>query len=270
LNAYVLYEFDSQPGVAYRDEIPEIRSFTTTWSEQALEADPATGGGIPTGHGCAVTGGGVQIRSSATSLVKGSMYVRLLIARQNTAYEECLCCGFVYDDKPFLSVGEHADLEMSEAVAQMNVTYQQGNAAGGAIKVEVSPGAGSSFTVLSAKALNSGTNTLELATETAAGGTLLATYVAIGSAAALVGSLPQSTTNSSSSSRLAASLTPPVVTGTQAFEIFQSAAGLQNDTLQVLMMIRVKGALPSVSKANSTNQADVTVSAGAASFAFVS
>jgi len=273
LNAYVLYEFDSQPGVAYRDEIPEIRSFTTTWSEQTLEADPATGGGIPTGHGCKVSGGGVQIRSSATSLVKGSMYVRLLIARQNTAYEECLCCGYVYDNKPFLSIGEHTDLEMSEALASMSATWQQANAAGGLVRIDIVPGAGSAFQVVWARATNSGTNTLIIQTQTATGaGELVPLLASIASGAATVATVPQTNSQAATSSSLMDSTDPSArtVSGTQSFVVRQTGAGAQNDTLQLIMLIRVKGALPTVSKANSTNEADVTVSAGAASFAFIS
>ena len=89
LDAYVIYEQPGEPGKAYKDAIPSVTSFTTDWTEQTLEGDPA--GGSP--GGCNITGGGIQLRSSATSLVKGSLYARLVVARGTTAYEECLCCG---------------------------------------------------------------------------------------------------------------------------------------------------------------------------------
>src|SRR3990167_4860472 len=102
---YVLYEQPGEPGKAYKDSVPSVTTFTTDWTESTIEGDPAGGGGQ---EGCNITGGGIYLRSSATSLVKGSMYARLVIARGNTAYEECLCCGYVYDAKPFLSVGARA------------------------------------------------------------------------------------------------------------------------------------------------------------------
>src|SRR3990170_2151725 len=160
LDAYVLYEEPGVPGKAYKDAVPSVTTFTTTWAEQTLEGDPAGGGGSGGPSGCNITGGGIYLRSSATSLVKGSMYARLVVARGNTAYEECLCCGYIYDAKPFLSVGEHGGVEMSEAVAQMDVDYDQANVAAGAVVVDVTPGAGSSFELLSARGENSGTNSL--------------------------------------------------------------------------------------------------------------
>ena len=268
LDAYVLYEYDSEPGVAYRDTIPTVSSFTTTWAEILTEGDPAGGGGggIP---GCKVVGGGVFLRSSATSLVKGSMYVRLVIARQNTAYEECLCCGYVYDAKPFLSIGEHADLEMSEAVATMDVTYQQANVGGGAVVVEIVPGAGSAFEVLRGRAINSGTNTISVETRTAAGGVPAPVHYNIASGAGTTLYFGKGKVNTAETTASSAGLGDGLTVGTEAFTVRQTGAGAQNDTFRVLITIRVKGALPTVSKANSTNPADVTVTAGAASFAFV-
>src|SRR3989304_2046748 len=41
LDAYVLYEQPGEPGKAYKDAIPSVTSFTTDWTEQPLEGDPA-------------------------------------------------------------------------------------------------------------------------------------------------------------------------------------------------------------------------------------
>src|SRR3990172_3457934 len=267
LDAYVLYEQPGEPGKAYKDAIPSVTTFTTTWVEQELEGDPS--GGSP--GGCNITGGGIQLRSSATSLVKGSLYARLVVARGNTAYEECLCCGYIYDSKPFLSVGEHADLEMSEAVATMDATWTQANVAGGAVVVEIVPGAGSSMDVLRVRAVNSGTNTLRMAAFTAAAGGEVNRYIDVASGAATNAAFPRlpGTAQTSSSAQADANVAGVRISGTQAFRVSQTGAGAQNDTIQILMEIRVRGALPTVSKANSTNQADVTVTAGAAGVAFV-
>ena len=269
LDAYVLYEQPGEPGKAYKDSVPSVTTFTTTWAESTIEGDPAGGGGQ---EGCNITGGGIQLRSSATSLVKGSLYARLVVARGNTAYEECLCCGYIYDSKPFLSVGEHADLDMSDAVATMDATWTQANVAGGAVVVEIVPGAGSSMDVLRVRAVNSGTNTLRMGAFTAAAGGEVNRYIDVASGAATNAAFPrlQGTAQTSSSAQADANVAGVRISGTQAFRVSQTGAGAQNDTIQILMEIRVRGALPTVSKANSTNQADVTVTAGAASFAFVS
>ena len=266
LDAYVVYEQPGEPGKAYKDAIPSVTSFTTDWTEQTLEGDPA--GGSP--GGCNITGGGIQLRSSATSLVKGSLYARLVVARGNTAYEECLCCGYLYDAKPFLSVGEHGGLETSEAVAFMDVTYTQANVGGGAVVVEITPGAGSSFDILDGRAVNSGTNTVRFAKYTAAGGTEIVRYVDVASGATTTGAMPRDAVGYSANTAAVISVLPPTIPGTQTARVSQTGAGGQNDTFRILITILVKGALPTVSKANSTNQADVTVTSGAATFAFVS
>ena len=196
------------------------------------------------------------------------MYARFVIARQNTAYEECLCCGYVYDAKPFLSVGEHADLEMSESIAGMDVTYTQANAAGGAVKVDILPGAGSSYEIMLARITNSGTNgIIAAAKDTSA--VEIARFKNVSSGAATTANLPLTGTDVTSSAASATS-EGRWIAGTDTLSIEQTAAGAQNDTLRITIRIRVKGALPTVSKARSTNAADVSATAGAASFAFVS
>ena len=243
-----------------------ITSFTTTWAETLVALQSVGSGGT---GGCIVTGGGMEIKPSATSLVKGSFYARFIVTR--SGMEECLCCGYLYDAKPFLAIGEHADLELGEAVALMDVTYTQANVAGGAIVVEIVPGSGNAFIVTASKVTNSGTNTLRQEIESGLAGASMNRYSELASGAGNISSVPQSAANGASSGALTASIpTPALVPGTLAWKIYHTGAGAQNDTLRVQMLIRVKGALPTVSKANSTNQADVSVTAGAASFAFVS
>ena len=269
LDAYVLYEEPGVPGKAYKDAVPSVTTFTTTWAEQTLEGDPAGGGGSGGPSGCNITGGGIYLRSSATSLVRGSLYARLVIARGNTAYEECLCCGYVYDSKPFLSVGEHADLEMSEAIAQMDVTYTQGNAAGGAVVVDIISSAGSAFEVLYGFVTNSGTNAIQIFPATSAEVRLGSVWKNVASGAATKAGFP-SVLPSATASDGDGTPNLMLIVGTDELVIQQTGAGAQNDTFRISINIRVKGALPTVSKARSTNQADVTVTSGAASFAFIS
>ena len=247
-----------------------LTSFTTTWVETATDSQVPSSGGT---GGCIVVGGGIQIRPSATSLVKGSFYARFVVQRGGPLFEECLCCGYLYDAKPFLAIGEHADLEMSEAVAFMDATWTQANVAGGAVRVDIVPGAGSSITALYAGATNSGTNAILSRVMTAlASGAEVVRLQSIGSGAGTIAFLAAGAAGTNSTNTSQGGFGPGglPVAGTQTLQIGQTGAGAQNDTFRLLITVRVKGALPTVSKANSTNQADVTVTAGAASFAFIS
>ena len=83
-----------------------LTTFTTTRVETATDSQVPSSGGT---GGCIVVGGGMQIRPSATALKRGAFYARFVVQRGGPLFEECLCCGYLYDAKPFLSVGEHVE-----------------------------------------------------------------------------------------------------------------------------------------------------------------
>jgi len=267
LDAFVLYEYDKEPGRAYKETVSTITSFTTNWSEVELEGDPAGGGSR---IGCKVTGGGVFVRDTAAGTSRGSLYARFVVARGGSAYEECLCCGYVDTYKPFLSIGEHEPIQWTETVAVMDVTYTQANVAGGAIVVEIVPGSGNAFMSPDGGIINSGTNGISYRLFTVAGGTAIkALNSNLASGAGTVLYVGTSAGTATKSSGQGSGDLGQVVAGTQALRIEQTVAGAQNDTFRILLTIRVKGGLPTVSKANSTNQADVTVTSGSAAFTFI-
>ena len=105
LDARILFVTESRPELPYTETVPRLTSFTADRTPQFSESDPA-GGGY---GGCNIVGGGVFLEAGATAVKRGQFYVRFVIQRKAGGYEECLCCGYVYDAKPFLSVGEHVE-----------------------------------------------------------------------------------------------------------------------------------------------------------------
>lgn len=166
------------------------------------------------------------------------------------------------------------DAWLAGATAQMSVTYTQANAAGGAVKCEISPLAGNEFIILGFRGINSGTNGFSANLESATGATT-ANQISIGNVASGAGTVMNmgigsvSTTAFSTSNVGSGISFPLLVSGTQALSLNQIGAGAQNDTVSWFVIIRVKGALPTVTHANSTNPANVSVTAGAESFAVV-
>lgn len=162
------------------------------------------------------------------------------------------------------------DAWLAGATATMNVTYTQANAAGGAVVCEISPGTGNEFILSTVKAINSGTNGIIILLEGAAGGTNMITLDNVASGAGTSVNLgPGTFSNTLTTANLAGLGYPFIVSGSQALRVQQSAAGAQNDTFQVLINIRCKGAVPTVIHSNSVNPANVSVTAGAESFAVI-
>lgn len=151
--------------------------------------------------------------------------------------------------------------------AQMNVTYTQANAAGGAVVCEISAGAGSEFIVLRGRFINSGTNGIQVVSESGVAGTVDCRILTVASAAGTIGSITTGSVSTAQTSDAGMGLGYPfIVSGGQAFRIQQSAAGAQNDTFQIILVIRVRGDRPTVTHANSTNPANVTATAGVEGF----
>ena len=107
IDARVYYETPARPGFLVVDNIPQQTSFTTDRTAVGpIEMDVGGGAG---GVSCNVVGGGVFLKGAATTVKRGQFYVRFTINRQESDFEDCLCCGYVYDAKPFLTVGEHVE-----------------------------------------------------------------------------------------------------------------------------------------------------------------
>ena len=105
LDARVYYLTPARPdGPPFVDSIPASTSFTTDRTPQFIEADVGAGGS------CNIVGGGVSLPSPLETVIKrGQFYVRFVIRRQSSGFEDCLCCGYIYSARPFLSIGEHIE-----------------------------------------------------------------------------------------------------------------------------------------------------------------
>lgn len=135
----------------------------------------------------------------------------------------------------------------------------QANGAGGAIVVDFTPSVGQTMYVVEARGINSGTNTVRIQ-RVDEDNNLGALYVTIASAATTVGSFPQTTAFAETSSYESTSAPGVWIRGDDKFSILQTGAGAQNDTLIVeLRAFLSSSKIPSVSKARSTNQANVTI-----------
>lgn len=134
----------------------------------------------------------------------------------------------------------------------------QGNAAGGAIVLDLTCTV--PFYVLRLSAINSGTNTLRVAIGDEDGNTI-AMWGSLSSAAANNLTIPRSYTATTStividSSHLLSNLVAPGSTLT----VFQSEAGVQNDTLAVSIQCLMQRQEPLTwDKSRSTNAANVTL-----------
>jgi len=105
LDARVYYLTPARPdGPPFVDSVPALTSFTADRTPQFIEADVGAGGS------CNIVGGGVSLPSPLETVIKrGQFYVRFVIRRQNSGFEDCLCCGYIYSARPFLSIGEHIE-----------------------------------------------------------------------------------------------------------------------------------------------------------------
>jgi len=134
----------------------------------------------------------------------------------------------------------------------------QANAAGGAIVFDITPGDGNYLELIAARPVNSGTNTLLVQVLDSANNNL-GLLGTLGSAAGLQMHLPSIGANANATANVMNS-TGLRVLGTDKLVFLQGAAGLQNDTLTVSIRAYVRSSTaPTVSKARSTNAADVTI-----------
>lgn len=143
--------------------------------------------------------------------------------------------------------------------AWAQATFTQTNVAGGAIVVDITPGAGNEFDVMTALGQNSGTNTVQML-HLLVNGTAQVFYVAVASAAATTGTFPHDTQGGTTTGSIVSSIRPVIVSGREAFTIQQTGAGVQNDTMVIQVRVRLKhkSQLPTVSIARSTNPGSVT------------
>lgn len=152
----------------------------------------------------------------------------------------------------------------------VDVTYAQANAGGGAIVIDIRGTVGSEWRVTHGRVVNSGTNGLQvLAVDGTASPVVSGKFNDIASAAGTKANLP-SVPGGSTTSDVPGDLESAIFCGIHGLRITQTAAGAQNDTMRILLYIRrTRGDLPTFSKAQSTNPADVSVTAGAASFTVI-
>jgi len=134
----------------------------------------------------------------------------------------------------------------------------QANAAGGAVIIDISPGAGNYLELIDAFVSNSGTNSVNVAVRDSSNNTV-SIHATVASGAATATYLPSIGANAASSGAIASSVGLKVF-GADKLSLYQAGAGAQNDTLTVNIRAFVRSdTAPTVSKARSTNQADVTI-----------
>ena len=143
-------------------------------------------------------------------------------------------------------------------IYQSRIIFTQTNAAGGAIVADYSVATGQIARLVSLRALNSGNNgiSVDLVDEDNAAS---CRYALIGAGAATLCHLPSIGQSATATGAIASSeylLTPPGA----KLSIYQSAAGAQNDTLTIALTLELWNlpTEPTISKARSTNAADVT------------
>lgn len=136
----------------------------------------------------------------------------------------------------------------------------QANGAGGAIIVDFEPAPGETMIIMRCHAINSGTNGLKMSAfdEDNNENPL---FLFISSAATTEGGLPRVSPSGSTDTGIVG--TEPWETrlfrGDDFFSIAQTGAGAQNDTLIIVLRAMISGLIPTISKARSTNQGDVTI-----------
>src|SRR2546428_986010 len=111
--------------------------------------------------GWIVTGTVVQ---TGTAGNRGTLYGRILIVKASSAGEldvvQEIARGDLYAAHD-LSIGVFTE-QTNFAMGALDVTYTQGNVAGGAVKVDVIPGANSEMVLVDYTATNSGTNAISV------------------------------------------------------------------------------------------------------------
>ncbi len=145
---------------------------------------------------------------------------------------------------------------------QYRASIAQANAGGGAIVVDFFPLQGVTMIVLWARGTNSGTNSLQIVT-TDEDNIVNPFWSSIASAAGSVGTVPRTFNATTDSDFIdTTDMAVRMIRANDGLTIRQTGAGAQNDTL----VVELRALLSSperalVSKARSTNQADVTIAA---------
>ncbi len=143
---------------------------------------------------------------------------------------------------------------------QYRAVVTQANAAGGAIIVDVVPVAGMDMLVIHAAGTNSGTNGIaiyRMDEDDAVAGV----YVSVASGAGTIASIPRSLQGGGTSEQFdSVDIMTRLIRSDDKLAFQQSVAGAQNDTLAINIRALLSSAeRPIVTKARSTNSADVTI-----------
>lgn len=141
---------------------------------------------------------------------------------------------------------------------QSRIVFQQTNAGGGAVKADYIVASGQVAKLRKAIAVNSGNNTLGIYVHDEDNAEI-GRYAYVAAAAANYLEIPSIGAAASASGALASSQDLLIGPG-EKLTIQQSAAGVQNDTLTVGLMLALYNlpTEPTISKARSTNPGDVT------------
>lgn len=146
----------------------------------------------------------------------------------------------------------------SRSFYQFSIDFQQTNAAGGSIVVDITPATGQILRLVHMVPANSGTNTISAAVLNEDNEEVFF-LGGLASAAALELVLPRSGVAALGDHVEGDSKDCEILQG-EKLTVYQTAAGLQNDHLYLrgaLELIGVRSA-PTITKARSTNAADVT------------
>jgi len=143
--------------------------------------------------------------------------------------------------------------------------YTQANAAGGAIVVDFTAGAGNTMILMHSKGINSGTNGLEIVRVDEDNNDSI-TLADVISAAGVTGTAPLARTQATATTSsplidVTDWLTRIFAGGQEKLTVRQDGAGIANDTLTVDVRFLVRHGVGARDKSRSTNAADVTETA---------
>jgi hypothetical protein len=148
------------------------------------------------------------------------------------------------------------DIQDDRKVWMYRAVATQANAAGGAIALDITPGAGNFIELIVGHVKNSGTNGINGYVYDSANNTVT-NFAYANSGAGTSQNYPSIGSSAGASGNFSNSVGLRVY-GTDKFSILQAGAGAQNDTLTIAIRCYCKSA-PTISKARSTNAADVTL-----------
>lgn len=160
-----------------------------------------------------------------------------------------------------------AGLEKVAYLYQARRVATQANAAGGAIKIDITVAAGQVAKLIGVSMINSGTNGILVNALDEDGVTQIQRIASVGSGAGTYISLPTIGSVATATQNMATSEGLLIGPGS-SLALDQTGAGAQNDTSTIgIMLLLSTNTEPTWSKARSTNQADVTLAASTISTA---